>query len=57
MKKLPKPLSLHRETLRQLDQHAMAAAAGGATNNTICHCNPTFVTCTCTDEVTSCGSC
>ncbi len=57
MKKQMKPLTLNRETLRSLERKTMAGAVGGATQHTLCTCNPTFHTCTCTDEVTTCAGC
>ena len=57
MKKHLKSLTLNRETLRSLERKTMAGVAGGATQHTLCTCNPTFQTCTCTDEITTCAGC
>ncbi len=51
MKKQPKKLSLGRETLRELASVEASRVEGGATQHTLCTCNPTFVTC---PNVTSC---
>ncbi|HEV3075083.1 MAG TPA: class I lanthipeptide [Thermoanaerobaculia bacterium] len=49
MKKKIGSLQLHRETVTRLTSPEMQGAVGGATNLTICHCNPTYPTqCACT---------
>jgi hypothetical protein len=52
MRKQPKKLRLHRETLRHLERRELARAAGGTNTNEI------QTGCACTDTcVSDCGGC
>ena len=48
MNKKVRTLQLNRETLTRLTSQAMNEIVGGVTKVTLCQCNPTIVTCTCT---------
>ncbi len=55
MKKQPKKLTLHRETLRRLEEETLELAAGGT--GSACHCSITNCTSVCHFPVLTCEGC